>query len=834
MILCFYSFQWIVGNDFVRCYCLSQDSESCAVTVRGYRPHLLVKVRPRKGRTGSGFLDNLKRSLAPSGHEPIDSEDLLMSSTSNISKKSVYTRLYFSSWEARRHCINLLRKSFEAKVYSEDVDDHVIFLTDFELSVTGWFSVDVTQKSLRKYSCFDVSTIRRENIKSLPSPLIASFDIECYSSQHGAMPKSYKKCDKVAMISVVFGKYMEDPQCSYVILNKSYEPQGLDKNQYVVVADDEQHMFFLFSEVIKRHDPDIIAGYNIFGFDFPYMVDRMDLVLKEFPDISRLDEGGATYMKDVDWESSAYGWNVMRKMWTEGRIVMDIMQIFRRRKEFESVKLSEVSIKILKDTKLDMSPSDMFSILKSVTKEGIESVMSYCIKDSQLVLRLINNQDMWTSWVEEAGITMVPIEDLYTRGSGVRITNQLYKECYRTGIAMKKPKNYSYKFEGGHVFEPDASRYENCTSVDFKSLYPSIMIQYNICTSTYIEPGKEVPRDAYHFYINNKVHVFRRSPEGVIPKLLRFLIEERSRVRQQMNESISEVYRSVLDQRQNALKICANAIYGVLGSKESKYLKHFPSGEAVTFIGRSYVTHLKSHIEKHHGISVAYGDTDSSYLYGGSSMTKEELISATKNVVENVNSILPSNIRLAYETHYDVILFLTKKRYILCSGGKITYKGVVSARRGFCNYAKDVYNKVLSMSLRDGLKGEEILRFLQDSYEMILDNKVPIGDLVMTKSVKKEYVSQNVPQKMMMERLKHNGVKISPGTRIEYVFVKAPEAEKQGERMYTTEEVLQQKMEIDGEYYMSRQMSRALGDLTKALGYKNLENIAYILSLIHI
>jgi DNA polymerase delta subunit 1 len=746
-----------------------------------------------------------------------------MTDTADNTRSRLYCLLYFDTWDARRHCVNCLNY-YGCKGYMYSIDPVAEFLTSVDLTYTGWFHADVVDGGASGLVCANISSIAADDLATVPYPLILSFDIECYSDGHQGMPRSYRHGDAIVMIGVSWCRYKDNGQPrARIIINRAFLPQDYVPASNAMVCDDEVAMIRALASLVKDVDPTVVVGYNISGFDVPYIHDRLLLRLVDLPDLSRTHRQ-ATSVTDVDWYSSAYGHNVMRRLCIEGRVVMDLYLLFKRRRDLESASLSEVSKVFLGDDKVDLGTSHMFEMLSNPKQQHIDDISLYCLKDTTLVLDLINALDCWVSWVEESRAARVSIDELYTRGTGVRINNQLYYECYYSNTIMVESTSSKGQYEGAIAFDPPRGRFENCSCVDFRSLYPSIMIQYNICTSTYVDTN--VADDGCHtFLVNGNRRSFRRHPVGVIPGLLRKLLDRRAEVRREMATVTDGLHRSILNERQNMLKINANAIYGVMGSKESKYLRHHPCSETVTYIGRTYITWLRDYIINHYGIDVPYGDTDSSYLHCPS-MSTDELVSRTKTIVSEINDILPDSIKLAYEAHYDVVLFLTKKRYIMCSGDKITNKGVVTARRGVCKYAKDVYANVLRIAMTRGTTAGDILCYLEGAYKRLVRGQVAIGDLMISRAMRKEYSNPSVPQSIMLQRLRNKGVKVAAGTRLQFLYVKSNET-KQGYKMYTREEVEADGLEIDVVYYLQRQITKAIGDLLHTLGYDGVESMAY-------
>ena len=165
---------------------------------------------------------------------------------------------------------------------------------------------------------------------------------------------------------------------------------------------------------------------------------------------------------------------------------------------------------------------------------------------------------------------------------------------------------------GGLVLSPKPGLHENIAVLDFKSMYPNIMITYNLSPDTYISPDEPEPTGGV--YIAPEVgHRFRKTPPGFYKEALTYLINVRGTIRQRMKTlNPKTVEYHVLDARQKAVKIITNAAYGYAGWVGAKwYIK--PVAEAASAWGRHTILAATQMAEKA-GIQVVYGDTDSLFL----------------------------------------------------------------------------------------------------------------------------------------------------------------------------------------------------------------------------
>ncbi|KAK9659892.1 hypothetical protein K7432_018329 [Basidiobolus ranarum] len=284
-------------------------------------------------------------------------------------------------------------------------------------------------------------------------------------------------------------------------------------------------------------------------------------------------------------------------------------------------------------------------------------------------------------------------------------------------------------------------------------------------------------------------HKFLQSPIGILSGLVKNLMDKRKEVKLRMkNLDEKDIYtKIILDRRQNALKICANSVYGIMGFEKNNYFGHLGCAESITKMGRTYLDQIVNYISNNYPARVIYGDTDSCMVIPTTVISTPDHIQMCHKICEDVTRMLPSPMALNFDEHYDKIILMSKKRYIMYKDRTIKYKGVMNARRGYCQFAKNLYSNTVSDMMNDVPK-DKIISNVNKLLTDLLRNNVPAELLSMTKSVKNldEYKVEP-PQVLMAKRLIANGIEVIPGTRLEYVFT--TNGEKQGERMYMPEEL---------------------------------------------
>lgn len=787
-------------------HALNDLMENVTLKVTGYNPYCYLPAATD---------DDIQRLSETSGVYPLRVDRKVMASTTNIVTKTTYMRVEFASTEEmKRFCSKTWDKCMD------EVDPITAFLSYYQFPFVGWFEMDKWREK-DGYLCIQVKGLHAlPEETTVTHPKIACIDIETVSNSGAGMPKPYKRCDRIEMVSIVCKEYLGNTFVKYMV----YIGEGIHLDGVRCIGCvDEVELISEMARVIREEDPNIITGYNIFGFDMGYILARMKLRLLPLPDMSR-GKYGKTTTRKVNWSSSAYGQNVYDRIEVSGRVFIDLMLFFRRMK-LDKYSLDFVSRKYLNDGKKDMSPETMFKYFRNRDLDGLRLVAEYCIHDSVLTLQLFDKFFMWTEVCEMARAMCCSIEDIYTRGEQLKVLNQIIFKCVERDVVLAKRRDKTvdaFKYEGAFVLDPKWGIFEGCTVVDFQSLYPSVLISYNFCPSTYVS-SKYVNKSVVNVVEVNekKTHYFRKHPIGLLPDLAQGLLNERFSVKAQLKEATDELTRMVLDRRQNALKICANSIYGITGFASNKYFGHVPTAESITCMGRRMLETTVQKIGDNFPVTVVYGDTDSCMIWHNGEKDREKNIAMAGKIVEHINRELPKPLKLLVEKYYEKMAFLTKKRYLMYDGEKITTKGVANSRRNYCTFTRNLYSDTIKMMFeRDE---EEVFDHVFDQLLQLVSGKVPVEQLVMTKSIKplESYKSASVPHVIMYRRLIADGNVVELGNRLEYLFVDLGyKCKLQGQKMFTPQEVAIKSLEVDYLYYIEKQLIVVMDELLSLLGRK--------------
>ena len=296
-------------------------------------------------------------------------------------------------------------------------------------------------------------------------------------------------------------------------------------------------------------DPDVLCGYNIFGFDWEYLWDRAGEVgaRPALRSLSRLASVGAEF-KRVWQSSSAMGDNYNKYLSIPGRMSADIMKLTQREKQLDSYKLDNVAHEFLGETKHDVSPQDIFRMFKGHAPEDLRTIAEYCVQDCALVNKLVVKFRVLENNSQMANVCSVPLSYIFMRGQGIKIFSIVVKTCAALGVVVptvrpcesagctRRPA-YDYpatweerelrrdrrcgacrspgmtlvlpgsfqgaddddaggqdayaatdKYEGAIVLPPEPKMHLNEATIvfDYNSLYPNSIISENLCPSTIV------------------------------------------------------------------------------------------------------------------------------------------------------------------------------------------------------------------------------------------------------------------------------------------------------------------------------------------------------------
>ena len=420
-------------------------------------------------------------------------------------------------------------------------------------------------------------------------PKIMSFDNEAYSSVKGSMPNVRNPNDKVFMIgfTMLTQKGKDKEYQKYILsLSDTDEMDGIILKKYKTEAD----LYIGFSKLIRELDPDIIIGYNIFGWDIPYMHSRATELLRvqtEFENMSAV-RGKNAKLKEINWESSAYGKQDLKYLDAEGRLFIDLLPYIKRTYKLSNYRLETVCEEILKDSNKDpLKAKDLFKIWEGKKPDQLAIVGKYCAQDTWVTLQIFEKALIWFDLVESATTNGVPMFYLYTKGQQIKMYAQVLKYCYYNNIIVQS-NAYEVKddetYSGAYVRTPVPGIYEKVLPFDFASLYPSIMQAYNLDFSKLVNDetseGRKIPDEMCHIFDWTEHDGCSHDPD-VIASANRKKEREEKSIQKLMKEGMTDKEAKEHIRNKNAEKPPPKEKKSVCGHFRYRFLKSETTGTGV-------------------------------------------------------------------------------------------------------------------------------------------------------------------------------------------------------------------------------------------------------------
>ncbi|KZT70718.1 hypothetical protein DAEQUDRAFT_162972 [Daedalea quercina L-15889] len=727
----------------------------------------------------------------------------------------------------------------QVATYESNVQFTLRFMIDTKVVGMNWIEVPartykLTPENKKKSHCQIELTVRWDRfISHAPegqwskiAPLrILSFDIEC-AGRKGIFPEA--NIDPVIQIAnMVTCQGESKPFIRNVFtLNTCSHIVG----SQVLSFDDEVELFSAWQQFVEEVDPDVIIGYNIANFDLPYLLDRAKAVKADkFACLGRMKNVKAQ-TKETHFSSKAFGQRDSKDTVLDGRLQIDILQYMTREHKLRSYTLNSVCAQFLGEQKEDVHHS-VITELQNGTPESRRRLAVYCLKDAYLPQRLMDKLMCFINYTEMARVTGVPFNYLLSRGQSIKVLSQLFRKANDDGyiIPSLKGEGTDEQYEGATVIEPKKGYYDvPIATLDFSSLYPSIMMAHNLCYTTLLDKNTidrlNLVKDVDYIQTpNNDFFVTASKRKGLLPTILEDLIAARKRAKADLKKETDPFKRAVLDGRQLALKISANSVYGFTGATIGK-LPCLPISSSVTAYGRQMIEKTKQEVEAEycianghtHDAEVVYGDTDSVMVKFGPT-DLPTVMALGSQAADFVTAKFIKPIKLEFEKVYFPYLLISKKRYAGLywtkpeKYDKMDTKGIETVRRDNCRLVSTVIQTCLHKLLIDrDVKGAE--DYAKQIIADLLQNKVDMSQLVITKALAKADYAGKQAHVELAERMKRRDAGSAPalGDRVAYVIIKGLKGAAAYEKSEDPIYVLENNIPIDTKYYLENQLSNPL------------------------
>ena len=633
--------------------------------------------------------------------------------------------------------------------------------------------------------------------------------------------------------------------------------RGGERSEHTFQGDEGDIMEGLTS-LVHSEDPDIITGYNIDNFDLPRMEERADVLAgrSKMEATTLFGWGRVPMLQSEAKPRRLFPSRRQNRVWDiAGRIPLDAWWQARQTLRPQRESLSYVSKLLWPEDedkhKLDIDASQM----DREWAERPEEVLEYCVRDTILPLDILDRLQSVARKEALASVSLTTVETASTGTTSQWIDSLVIRLADRSDVAVPTtisgPRRRD-QIAGGYVHEVDAGISPWVVVLDFKSMYPSIMIANNICSTTLVRD--DTTDDSYSVSPTTQTrYLSKENRVGLVPHLLEQLMQSRDRHKAALAEARAagdEAEAFLQDQLQYAVKILMNSFYGVFASSFYRFT-HPDLGASITEWARHNIRGIIAQVEED-GHEVVYSDTDS--IFVRSPVDKQAPIKRPEDEDESLSEwegakrdALQFGERLAdrftregAELEFETALSAffshgAKKRYV----GRVVWPREEMLIRGYEVRRTDSF-ALLTRTMTDMfemiLDGEEwdAVEMTKSVIDDVKARRTDVADLVISRSCKgtlrrdgsvdftKVYDNPDgLPYVRAAKERIRRGLPFTPGMKVGYIVTNAKSSPMTVEP-WLVDEIGEKAPKYDPDYY-ARRLAKSLGRITEAFGWSETE-----------
>ncbi|XP_042236184.1 DNA polymerase alpha catalytic subunit-like [Homarus americanus] len=866
----------------------AQTHISCCVTVKNVERRIYIL--PRKKKVNLKTNEELGDITMMDVYEEFDSTvsnkfKILQFRSRTVTKKYAFEKSEVpqeSEYLEVRYSANLpvlpndLRGNTFSHVFGTNTSPLEIFLLDRQIKGPGWLDVKLPQLPSPAVSWCKIEAVSLKPdyvtpVSGLATPPMVVMTISMRTTVN---PKTYQ--NEVAMVSCLvhyefpLDKAPPQPpfQTHFCAMTHPVDvtwpwdlKDVLNKHRVKVEKIDTERALlgFLLAKIYKI-DPDIVVGHDFFGFDLSVLLHRVGI--NKIPHWSRLGRLRRTQMPKLTGKGFA------EKIAMCGRLVSDLKISSKELIRAKSYDLGALVLQVLR------VPVDQF---KALTVEEVKKMyessstllqlVSLTMQDALYVLRLMCELNVLPLALQITNIAGNIMSRTLLGGRSERneflllhafteknfiVPDKQYSKANqkvpsndnkigeeedneKEGKGKRKPA-----YTGGLVLEPKKGFYDKyILLMDFNSLYPSIIQEYNICFTTVQQMNGEA---------NEELPALpdQELEPGVLPTEIRKLVESRKQVKQMMKQpDLSNDLKLQYDIRQKALKLTANSMYGCLGFSFSRFFaRHLAA--LVTEKGRDILLNTRDLVQKMN-FDVIYGDTDSIMI--NSNCTDYDQVFKLGHKIKSEVNKLYRLLELEVDGVFKYMLLLKKKKYAALTvtrlpNGQVVeeqeLKGLDIVRRDWSQLASDCGKHIVSQLLSDQGPDERLENIHMHLERLKADleaSKFDLGTLAITKTLTKN--PEDYPDKKSLPHVQvairvnsRGGKKLRQGDTVAYVICEDGSNLAAVQRAYHVDELKSNSsLVIDKKYYLAHQIHPVVSRLCDPIEGTDAARIAECLGL---
>ncbi|XP_076212107.1 DNA polymerase alpha catalytic subunit isoform X2 [Aptenodytes patagonicus] len=723
----------------------------------------------------------------------------------DVPAKSEYLEVKYSA-ECPRLPQDLKGQTF-SHVFGTNTSSLELLLMSRKIKGPCWLEIKNPQPSNQSVSWCKVEAVAMKpglvnvvkDLSSPPPPLVV-MSLNMKTTQN---PKTHQN-EIVAVAALIHQKFPLDKappqppfQTHFCVVSKpndcifpyDFKEAIKKKNAKIEIAATERTLLGFFLAKIHKIDPDVVVGHNIYGFDLEVLLQRINVC--KVPHWSKIGRLRRSNMPKLGGRGGFAERNAAC-----GRMICDVEISAKELIRCKSYHLSELVRQILKTERVTILPEEIQNMYSDSPR--LMFMLENTWTDAKFILQIMCELNVLPLALQITNISgnvmsrtmmggrserneflllhafhekdyIVPDKQVFKKLPQKLVDeDEDFEDQNKSKIGKKKAA-----YAGGLVLDPKVGFYDKfILLLDFNSLYPSIIQEFNICFTTVQRLSSEAQK------------------------------------------------RAEYDIRQKALKLTANSMYGCLGFSYSRFYAK-PLAALVTHKGREILMHTKEMVQKMN-LEVIYGDTDS-IMINTNSTNLDEVFKLGNKIKSEVNKLYKL-LEIDIDGVFKSLLLLKKKKYAALTvepagdGKYVTkqeLKGLDIVRRDWCDLAKETGNYIIGQILSDQPRDiivENIQRRLIEIGENVINGQIPVNQFEINKALTKD--PQDYPDKKSLPHVhvamwinSQGGRKVKAGDTVSYIICQDGSDLSASQRAYAPEQLQKQdNLTIDTQYYLSQQI----------------------------
>ncbi|KND90320.1 DNA polymerase zeta catalytic subunit [Tolypocladium ophioglossoides CBS 100239] len=625
----------------------------------------------------------------------------------------------------------------------------------------------------------------------------------------------------------------------------------------VIEENSELDLMVRMAEIVKTYDPDVLTGFEVHGSSWGYLIERArckyDYNLCDEFSRMKSDSHGRFGKNNDRW-----GFNTTSTIRVTGRHVINIWRAMQSELNLLQYTMENVAWHLLHRRVPHYSWKTLTQWYQSGKAGDLCKLLRYYQTRTRLDIQVLEANELIPRTSEQARLLGVDFFSVLSRGSQFKVESIMFR--------IAKPENFifvspSRKQVGGQnaleclplVMEPQSAFYNSPLLVlDFQSLYPSVMIAYNYCYSTFLGRIKDwrgtnkmgfteyrrqegllvLLQDHINIAPNGMMYAKAEIRTSLLAKMLTEILETRVMVKSGMKKDKEDkTLQQLLNNRQLALKLLANVTYGYTSASFSGRMPCSEIADSIVQTARETLERAIAHIhsDPRWGAEVVYGDTDSLFVYL-KGRTRDQAFDIGNEMAKAITDMNPRPVKLKFEKVYHPCLLLAKKRYV---GYKyeskdqvkpeFDAKGIETVRRDGTPAEQKMEEKALRL-LFETADLSQVKRYFQKQCDKIMRGAVSVQDFSFAREVRLGTYSGKGPPpagalistKKMLEDAR---AEPQYGERVPYVVITGAPGARLIDRCVAPEDLLANPhWQLDAEYYMSKNIIPPLERIFNLVG----------------